>query len=372
MTRAVLSPERLASARAAAEKSDVDVLLITAGADLRWLTGYDALPLERLTCLVLPVGAQPFLVAPALEVPAVHASPAGSMDLEVVGWTETEDPYAVIADRLGRGIDRIALSNQMWAEQVLRFREVLPEAEQSLAADLLADLRMRKSPEEIDALRRAGAAIDRVHARMAEFLSPGRTERDAGREIATAIIDEGHVGVDFVIVASGPNGASPHHELSDRTIEAGDPVVVDIGGTTAEGYCSDCTRMYTLGEPPPEFTSYFRVLHDAQLAACAQARPGVTAESVDAAARNVIEAGGFGDSFIHRTGHGIGVESHEQPYIVAGNQLPLEPGMVFSIEPGIYQPGRSGARIEDIVVCTDTGIERLNTTDRDYVVLGVG
>jgi Xaa-Pro aminopeptidase len=258
----------------------------------------------------------------------------------------------------------------MWAEQVLRFAARWPAAEQHLTSEVLRDLRMRKGPDEVAALRRAGQAIDRVHARMSEFLRPGRTEREAGREIATAILDEGHVTVDFVIVASGPNGASPHHEVSDRVMERGDPVVVDIGGTTAEGYCSDCTRMYTLGEPPAEFTAYFRVLHEAQLAACAHARAGVTAESVDAAARTVIADAGFGDAFIHRTGHGIGVESHEDPYIVAGNAEVLEPGMAFSIEPGIYLPGRHGARIEDIVVCTDDGIERLNTTDRDYLVLG--
>jgi Xaa-Pro aminopeptidase len=229
---------------------------------------------------------------------------------------------------------------------------------------------MRKSPEEVDALRRAGQAIDRVHARMAEFLRPGRTEREAGREIAAAILDEGHATVDFVIVGSGPNGASPHHEVGDRVLEAGDPVVVDIGGTTPEGYCSDCTRMYTLGAPPAEFTEYFAVLHQAQLAACAHAGPGVTAESVDAAAREVIDAAGFGDAFVHRTGHGIGVETHEEPYIVAGNATVLEAGMAFSIEPGIYLSGRHGARIEDIVVATADGIERLNVTDRQYVDLG--
>jgi Xaa-Pro aminopeptidase len=368
MTAHVTSPDRLSHARKAAAEAGVDALLITPGPDLRWLTGYDALPLERLTCLVLPSDGDAFLLAPRLEVPAVHASPAGSLDLEVVGWAETEDPYATLVRRLP-GARRVGLANHMWAEQVLRFREALPDADQTLASGVLRNLRMRKSPEEVDALRRAGGAIDRVHRRMPEFLRPGRTEREAGREIARAILDEGHVSVDFVIVASGPNGASPHHDLSDRVLAAGDPVVIDIGGTTAEGYCSDSTRMYTLGEPPSEFSAYFRVLHEAQLAACDQVRPGVSAESVDAAARTVITEGGFGDAFIHRTGHGIGVESHEDPYIVAGNATPLEPGMAFSIEPGIYLEGRHGARIEDIVVCTEDGVERLNTTDRDYLVL---
>ncbi|HEX6922151.1 MAG TPA: Xaa-Pro peptidase family protein [Actinomycetes bacterium] len=369
MTRHVTSPDRLSHARKAAAQAGVDALLVTPGPDLRWLTGYDALPLERLTCLVLPADGDPFLVAPGLEVPAVNASAVPSLGIEVVGWGETEDPYAEIARRLPPTVGRVALANRMWAEQVLRFRAALPRAEQTVASDVLADLRMRKTPEEVDALRRAGQAIDRVHARMGEFLRPGRTEREAGRDIAAAILQEGHETVDFVIVGSGPNGASPHHEVGDRVLQPGDPVVVDIGGTTPEGYCSDCTRMYVLGEAPDDFTAYFRVLHEAQLAACAHARPGVTAESVDAAARAVITAAGYGEAFLHRTGHGIGVESHEEPYIVEGNTTVLEPGMAFSIEPGIYLAGRHGARIEDIVVVTDDGIERLNVTDRDVVVL---
>jgi Xaa-Pro aminopeptidase len=369
MTAHLTSPDRVSHAQKAAAAAGVDALLLTPGPDLRWLTGYDALPLERLTCLVLPADAPAFMLAPGLEVPAVLASPVRDLDVEVVGWGETDDPYAVIAARLGSPA-RVALANRMWAEQVLRMRAALPFAEQSLASGVIGELRMRKSRDEVDALRRAGQAIDRVHARMAEFLRPGRTEREAGREIAAAILDEGHATVDFVIVGSGPNGASPHHDVGDRTLEAGDPVVVDIGGTTPEGYCSDCTRMYTLGAPPAEFSDYFSVLHEAQLAACAHARPGVTAESVDAAAREVITAAGYGDAFVHRTGHGIGVETHEEPYIVEGNATVLEAGMAFSIEPGIYLPGRNGARIEDIVVATPDGIERLNLTDRQYVDLG--
>ncbi|MBA2769056.1 MAG: aminopeptidase P family protein [Sporichthyaceae bacterium] len=368
MTVRAVSPDRLSHARTAAATAGIDALLVTPGPDLRWLTGYEALPLERLTCLVVPAEGESFLVAPGLEVPAVEASGVPGLGIEVVGWGETEDPYALVADRLATA-SRVGLANRMWAEQVLRFRAALPAAEQTLASDVLADLRMRKAPDEVDALRRAGQAIDRVHQRMAEFLVPGRSERDAGRLIAAAILEEGHQTVDFVIVGSGPNGASPHHEVGSRVLESGDAVVVDIGGTTPEGYCSDCTRMYALGEPPAEFREYFPVLHAAQLAACAQARPGVTAESVDAAARTVIAEAGFGAAFVHRTGHGIGVETHEDPYIVSGNTTVLEPGMAFSIEPGIYLAGKHGARIEDIVVLTGEGIERLNVTDRDVVGL---
>jgi Xaa-Pro aminopeptidase len=216
----------------------------------------------------------------------------------------------------------------------------------------------------------AGAAIDRVHARMAEWLRAGRTEAEVGADIAVAIREEGHTGVDFTIVASGPNGASPHAEVSDRTVGAGDVVVVDIGGETATGYRSDCTRTYAVGaEPGAEVAEWYAVLQAAQEAATAAVRPGVTAEQVDAVARDLIAGAGWGEQFLHRTGHGIGLDTHEAPYIVAGNDLPLEPGMAFSVEPGIYLAGRVGARIEDIVVCTDDGVRTLNERPRDLAVL---
>jgi Xaa-Pro aminopeptidase len=229
---------------------------------------------------------------------------------------------------------------------------------------------MRKSPAEVAALREAGAAIDAVHREMALWLRPGRTEHAVAADIADAIRAAGHASVDFVIVASGPNGASPHHEASERVIEPGDPVVVDIGGTMPSGYCSDSTRTYAAGgEPPKDFLAYYDILRDAQRTAVAAVAPGRTAESVDAAARKPIAAAGYGDAFLHRTGHGIGLSTHEEPYIVTGNRLALEPGMSFSVEPGIYLAGRHGARIEDIVVCTETGVERLNTLPTDLVVL---
>jgi Xaa-Pro aminopeptidase len=368
MTSPSTSPDRLRRAQKATADAGIDALLLSPGADLRYLTGYDAVPLERLTCLVLPARTDPVLVVPELERPAALAAPVGALGLDVVPWTETEDPYRLVASLLP-GARSVAVDNTMWAEKVLRLRAAMPGVEQRLAGEVLGELRMRKDDEEIAALRAAGAAIDRVHAQVPGLLRAGRTERAVGSDIAAAVLAAGHVRVDFVIVASGPNGASPHHELSDRVIEAGDPVVVDIGGTTAAGYRSDSTRTYVVGESPRDFLAYYDVLQRAQAAAVEHVRPGVTCASVDATARTIITDAGYGEYFVHRTGHGIGLETHEQPYVVAGNDLALEPGMAFSVEPGIYLPGRHGARIEDIVVCTPDGVERLNRTPRELVVV---
>ncbi len=358
---------RLADVREATAAAGVGALLLTPGPDLRYVTGYDALALERLTCLVVPADGDPFMVVPRLELPAAEHSPAARLGVEFVPWDETADPYALVAGRVGP-VATVGLADRMWAMQSLRFRAAMPGAGQVLAGSVLRGLRMRKSAGEIAALREAGAAIDAVHAQVPDLLKAGRTEREVGRDIAEAILAAGHATVDFVIVGSGPNGASPHHELSDRVIQAGDPVVVDIGGQMPSGYCSDSTRVYSVGEPPAGFAEYYEVLRRAQDAACAAVRPGVSCEAVDAAARDVIAEAGHGDHFIHRTGHGIGLETHEEPYIVSGNTEPLAPGFAFSVEPGIYLPGRHGARIEDIVVCTDTGHERLNNRPRDLVV----
>jgi len=368
--------DRLDLAAAAAREAGFAALLLTPGPDLRYLTGYDAHQLERLTCLAVPAadegtaggGGQPFLVVPRLELPAAQSSPAGGLGLEMIPWDDTDDPYALVAERLDvAGRDgAVGLSDRMWALMVLRLRDALPGVRQDLASAALRELRIRKTPAEVAALRAAGEAIDRVHARVPGWLRAGRTERQVAADIADAIVEEGHARVDFTIVGSGPNAASPHHEVSDRALQPGDAVVVDIGGTMPSGYCSDCTRTYVIGAPPPEFAAYYQVLRDAQQAAYAAVRPGVTAEAIDAAAREPITAAGYGEYFVHRTGHGIGLESHEDPYIVSGNAEPLRPGMAFSIEPGIY-PGPHGARIEDIVVCTEQGCERLNNGSHELV-----
>jgi len=346
----------------------VDGLIVTPGSDLRYLSGYDAKPLERLTALVVPASGDPRLVVPALELAEAQRSPAALVGMEVVTHSETDDAYALAL--AGLDTDVVAVDDHMWAMRVLALADRVGSGRVVAAGRVISDLRMRKGVDEIASLRQAGLAIDRVHSRMGEFLTVGRTEREVGALIAHAIVAEGHVSADFVIVGSGPNGASPHHSLSDRVIEAGDTVVVDIGGSTRDGYCSDSTRTYAVGaEPADDVTDYYDVLREAQRTQCDFARPGVSAEAVDRVGRAVISEAGYGDQFVHRTGHGIGLETHEEPYIVEGNGLELEPGMAFSIEPGIYLDGRHGARIEDIVVTTDDGIERLNTTTRALTVL---
>jgi Xaa-Pro aminopeptidase len=358
---------RLRAVAEAVRGKGIGALLLTPGPDLRYVTGYDAKQLERLTCLVIPAEGDPFLLVPQLELKAAQASPASGLGVEMVSWGETTSPFGIIKNRLQRP-ESVALSDRMWALHVLQFAGIFPGAAQHLASEVLSPLRVRKSAAEVRALREAGQAIDRVHARVPQWLRPGTTERQAGAKIAEAILGEGHATVDFVIVGSGPNAASPHHEVSDRVMQPGDVVVVDIGGTMPSGYCSDCTRTYAIGEPPADFAKYYAVLKDAQDQACDAAGPGVQAQEVDRVARGIIAAAGYGDWFIHRTGHGIGLESHEDPYIVEGNVTELEPGMAFSVEPGIY-PGPHGARIEDIVVCTETGRERLNNAPTDLVIV---
>jgi Xaa-Pro aminopeptidase len=363
--------DRLARVAEAARQAGLSALLLTPGPDLRYVTGYNAHQTERLTCLALPAAGSsgdPFLLVPRLELQAAQSSPAGRLGLEIATWDETADPYALVARRLGT-VARAGLSNQMWAMMVLRLQEVLPGTRFALASEGLRALRSRKIPAVVAQLRAAGAAIDRVHARVPGFLRAGRTELEVAADIADAIVAEGHARTDFTVVGSGPNAASPHHEATGRVLQRGDAVVVDIGGTMASGYYSDCTRTYVIGAPPPEMAAYYQVLRDAQDAACAAVRPGVSAEAVDTAAREPITAAGYGEYFLHRTGHGIGLELHEDPYIVQGNPELLQPGNAFSVEPGIY-PGPHGARIEDILVCTENGYERLNNASRELVIAG--
>ena len=370
---------RLAAAAAGAAQAGLAGLIITPGYDMRYLIGSRAETFERLTALVVPAsdgqersgsgigigGAT--VVLPRLELAALKESAVAELGLNVMDWVDGEDPYNLVAEALG-GHARVAVTDSMPALHLLPLAHRLG-ATPVLATPVMAALRMIKNPEEIEALRRAGAAIDRVHARVPGFLRPGRTEAQVAADITEAIVSEGHSEAAFVIVGSGPHGADPHHECSDRELQRGDIVVVDIGGPVEPGYNSDCTRTYSLGEPPADVAEQYAVLQRAQAAAVAAVRPGVTAQDVDAAARDLLADAGLGEYFVHRTGHGIGLSVHEEPYIVAGNTQTLAEGMAFSVEPGIYLPGRWGARIEDIVIVTADGALPVNSRPHDLVVV---
>ncbi|MBY4130374.1 aminopeptidase P family protein [Rhodococcus fascians] len=361
---------RLARAARLTSDAGLDALLITPGPDLQYLLGSKASSFERLIALVVPAdGSIPSVIVPRLELAALGDSAAQDLSLTLVDWVDGVDPYALVAAAVPAG-SKTAVADAMPALHFVPLADVFGTVP-VLATHVLRELRMVKDEAEIDALRRAGYAIDRVHARMGEWLRVGRTEAEIAADIAAAIVEEGHTAPEFIIVGSGPHGADPHHEVSDRVVEAGDIVVIDIGGPVAPGYNSDSTRTYSLGEPTAEIAEQYAILERAQQAAVDAVVPGVTAQSIDAAARDVLVDAGLGEAFLHRTGHGIGLSVHEEPYIVAGNDITLTEGMAFSIEPGIYFRGQWGARIEDIVVVTASGCESVNLRPHGLSVLPV-
>ena len=350
-------------ARAATRCHDVGVaaLLLAPGSDLTYLTGYRMGPSERLTCLVLAHDGTATLVVPELEAPRAAAA---APDLPQRTWTETDDQGALVAALVTQP-GAIGLSDQMWTAFALRLQRALPDRECRVASDVTRELRMRKDPAELAALRAASAGADRAYVRALDLEFSGRTEREVGMDLAALLRDEGHDEVSFTIVATGENGASPHHHTGERRIRSGDVVVLDFGGTRA-GYGSDITRTVHVGRHPnDEVVRVHDVVRRAQEAGYLAAREGASATSVDAAARAIIADAGYGEHFIHRLGHGIGLDGHEHPYLVAGNQELLGPGMAFSIEPGVYLPGRFGVRIEDIAIIGEDGVsEPLNRVDR--------
>ncbi len=365
-----LATARLDQTRAVMAQQDVDAVLVGASTDLRWLVGYNAHAMERLTLLVLPREGRPQLVVPGLEEPSAKAAGADA-HADLRPWGETEDPIALVASILaeaGAPADAtLAVQDHLHSAFLIRLQRVLPDADWMVGSDLLRLVRQVKQPDEVAALRAAGAAIDRVHERIPQVLRAGRTEAEVGRDIKAMILEE-HDTAEFIIVASGPNGASPHHETGDRVIQRGDAVVVDIGGRK-DGYCSDCTRNYVVGEVPEGYAEMYADLLRSQEAGVAAGVVGNQAQDVDRAARGVLDEAGWGEWFTHRTGHGIGVDVHEHPYMVEGNTDVIEAGMAFSVEPGVYVPGKWGARIEDIVVASDAGPIRCNNTTRDFVVV---
>jgi Xaa-Pro aminopeptidase len=350
----------------------VDVLLLSVGPDLPYLTGYEAMPLERLTMLVLPVDGDASLVVPRLEAPRVAEHPEL---FTIVAWDETDDPVEVVAGLAG-DVATAAIGDRTWARFLVDLQARLPKTAFRKASEVMGPLRAVKDAAEIAALRRAASAADRVAAQLqaGEIALVGRTEAEVSKDIGRRLVAEGHRRVNFAIVAAGPNAASPHHEPDERVIEAGEVVLCDFGGTMFDGtigYCSDITRCVWTGgvEPPSQFRDLYAVLYEAQQAAVAAATTGTPCEDVDGVARRIITDGGYGPYFIHRTGHGIGIEEHEDPYIVGGNCEALAPGHAFSVEPGIYVPGQWGARLEDIVVASDAGPDALNTVEHGLVVV---
>ncbi len=362
--------DRLDQTRAAMRREGVDALFIGASTDLRWLIGYNAHAMERLTLLVLPVDGRPQLVVPGLEASSAVAAGADA-HADIRPWTETQDPITLvrtIAKELHLDEDAtIGVQDHLASVFLLRLQGVFPDVDWVVGSDVLRLVRQVKGPDEVAALRAAGAAIDRVHARIHEVLRIGRTEAEVGRDIKAMILEE-HDTAEFIIVASGPNGSSPHHETGSRVIEDGDAVVVDIGGTK-DGYCSDCTRNYVVGAPPEGYAEMYPHLIRSQDEGVRAGVVGNQAQDVDRASRRVLDDAGFGEWFTHRTGHGIGVDVHEHPYMVEGNTDTLEAGMAFSVEPGVYIPGKWGARIEDIVVASADGPIRCNNNTHEYVVV---
>lgn len=356
-------PDRVERLKESMKRRSVDVTLLSVGADLLYMTGYEAQYSERLTALVVRPESDPVLLVPRLEEPRVS-----STAVEVVAWDESEDPIQIAAD-IGGSPDRVAVGDHMWSTFLIQFQRRWSYAEWVPASRLTRQMRMRKDRIEIEELRRAARGVDLVMARIpAEVRFAGRSERDVARDLAEMTIEVGHDSAEFTIVASGPNGSSPHHEPGNRVIEEGDLVVCDFGGRW-DGYYSDCTRTFSVGEPSVGQVEVFDVVLEANVAGREAVAAGVACREVDRAARAVVEEAGYGDFFVHRTGHGIGLEVHEHPYIVEGNDLPLEPGMTFSVEPGIYLPGRLGVRIEDIVACIDNGVSTLNDAPRQLTAV---
>ena len=358
--------DRISRVRKEMTRTGVDALILSLGHDLPYLTGYLAMPLERLTLLVVPRDGQVSLIIPKLEAPRVRAMPSV---FALVPWNETEDPVLIAHQLLGSA-RTIAVGDQMWSRFLVDL--LLHRADNHFVRSVVVmeALRSRKDNAEIDALIAAGAAADRVAAQLHAGDIPlvGRTEAEVSADISARLIAEGHQKVNFAIVAAGENAASPHHHAGDRIIRHGEIVLCDFGGTM-NGYCSDITRCVHIGEPPADIAAAYAVLMQAQAAGVAAGAVGTTCENVDSVTRAIIDAAGYGEYFVHRTGHGIGMEEHEDPYMVSGNVTPIAVGHAYSVEPGIYVPGKWGMRLEDIVVATDNGPVSVNHANHALVVL---
>jgi Xaa-Pro aminopeptidase len=358
---------RLSRAGQETANVELDGLIVTPSADLIYLTGYDPPPLERLTALLLRPGKEPVLVVPELERPRAAASDAGPL-VEIEHWRDGDNPYEKVAEVLNPN-GTYGATDSMWATHLLGLQSAWAGSQFALGSRVLSKLRSRKDEGEVQLLSRAARSADETFRRVIREGLEGRTEAGVAAALSSTLVATGHDLALFWIVGSGPNGASPHHDSGQREIRGGEPVVLDFGGRM-KGYCSDMTRTVSVGEPSADLKDVHEIVRRAQDAAFEAVRPGVPAEEIDRAARGVIEEAGHGLDFIHRTGHGIGLEEHEAPYLVEGNEQPLEPGMCFSIEPGIYLEGRFGVRIGDIVTVTDRGAARLNHAPRELATVG--
>ncbi len=358
--------ERCRQAQAVMAEQGVDYMFIGPGADLHYLIGTPGMDNERMMMLVIPRTGDPAMVVPALEKLATSRY---ASFFELLDWHDNEGPQSRLRQLLGdtSGV-RCAVGNHLWSMFLLELQKSIPDGSWITANEVLKKLRITKTSEETQVLKDAAAIADKTFSELVTLQFSGRSEREIMGEINRLLLQHGQEKMLFCIVASGPNGAQPHYHTGDRIIQPGDMIVLDFGGSY-RGYCSDMTRTVLVagGRPDPDYERVYNTVNSARAAGHRQARPGVSCESVDAAARAVITEAGYGEYFVHRTGHGIGMEVHEEPYIVGGNGLTLEPGMAFSIEPGIYLPGRFGVRIEDIAVVTDEGEENINLSTHELV-----
>lgn len=346
---------------------DLDYLLIGPSTDMVYLIDFPVRQSERMTILVIPREGTPRLVMPGFELPRVQSLPAL---FEPDPWEDGDDPSLLLASllRANGAVPTVGVGGQLFSHFLFRLQAAAAGARWVSGDAVMETVRMRKSPFEVEALREASRAADAVFEELITLPVAGMSEREALAEIHRLLLEKGHDTVGGGIVGYGPNGASPHHQVTDRRASAGDAVVVDFGGVR-RSYRSDMTRTFHVGEPPEEFRRVYEIVDEANEVAFQLVKPGVTAEELDAVARAHIAAAGYADAFLHRLGHGIGLDGHEGPYLVRGDTTVLEEGMAFSIEPGIYLGGRFGVRIEDIVVVTADGAERLNQSTHELQVL---
>ncbi len=358
---------RMSRAADAAARAGLTGVLVTPGPDLQYFAGYTPVAItERITLLAIQAGRKPAMIVPVIERPDAEAAP-GAGALVMSEWSDGQDPYEATAQLLAPD-GRYAISDSAWAMHVLGLQQQLPGSSYVSMTSALPMLRAIKDADELELLASGAAALDAVFGDLLRIRFSGRRELDVASDLADLLREHGHSEVEFTLVGSGPNGANPHHQVSGREIEEGDMVVLDFGGIKG-GYASDITRTVHVGEPTAEEREVYDVVARAYTAGLEAVRPGAACQEIDRAARRLIADAGYGDRFIHRAGHGIGLMGHEPPYMVEGETSSLAPGMCFSIEPGIYLSGRFGVRIEDIVTVTEDGGRSLNSTGHELQIV---